>query len=572
MKLSDYVMDYLRNAGIKVIFGYQGGSITHLIESMSFAGIEYIQTYNEQGAAIAADAYARINENGLGVAVASNGPGATNLITGIANAYCDSVPTLFITGQVHTWAMKKDKEIRQKSFQELDILSIVKPITKYAVTVMSSDDIQYELEKAMHFAKSDRRGPVLLDIPVDVQGMDVEPDLLVGYDTGENGNELEIKNDYSECISLFENARRPVILVGGGVNNIQMKSDVRNFAEKHHIPVVCSLQAMDVMNHESNEFIGFIGSFGNRYANLVVQNADFILVLGSRLDMRQTGKNIKKFAEDATIVHIDIDENELNQNVKETLSYKDSCENILFFLTKEIEKSKRFDRWLSLCNDWKKRYTERLNVNRFISSVGKYIADGSIIISDVGQNQMWVAQSLRMKGKNIRILNSGGLGAMGYSLPGAIGACIGNGCNKCVAFMGDGGIQMNIQELCLIGQRQLPIYIILLNNHALGLIRDMHEKYYHNHYLGSVEGFSQPQFGMIAAAYNIQYYRIDESVGEEDIKEIFACQGPCLIDVHMQGNTYVEPELIGMDSLDNQTPYLSETERIRIEEEVRAID
>lgn len=572
MKLSDYVMEYLRNTGVEVIFGYQGGSITHLIESMSFAGIEYIQTYNEQGAAMAADAYARVSENSLGVAVASNGPGATNLVTGIANAYCDSVPTLFITGQVHTWAMKKDKQVRQKSFQEIDIISIVKPITKYAVTVMKPDKIRYELEKAIHIAKQDRRGPVLLDIPVDVQGMDIEPELLPVFLGTENDVEHRFQNDYSECIHLLKKAKRPVILVGGGVNGRQAKSHIRQFSEKYHIPVVCSLQALDVMNHNSKEFIGFIGSFGNRYANLTVNNSDFVLVLGSRLDMRQTGKNTGKFAESATIVHVDIDENELNHNIKVALSYIDSCENILSFLIENFERKEGFTLWLDLCTAWKKRYTKCLLINQFISSVGKCIADGTMVISDVGQNQMWVAQSLRIKGENIRILNSGGLGAMGYSLPGAIGACIGSNYSRCVAVMGDGGIQMNIQELCLIGQRQLPIIIIVLNNHALGLIRDIHEKYYNNHYTGSVEGFSQPRFEMMAAAYHIQYCHIDESACEEEIKSIFACDGPCLVDVHMSGDTYVTPELIGMDALDNQTPYLEKKEKSRITKEVENVD
>ncbi|MDO5572631.1 MAG: thiamine pyrophosphate-binding protein [bacterium] len=573
MKLSDFVMRYLRDAGVKVIFGYQGGSITHLIESMSFAEIEYIQTYNEQGAAMAADAYARINENGLGVAIASNGPGATNLITGIANAYCDSVPTLFMTGQVHTWAMKKDKQIRQKSFQEIDIISIVKPITKYAVTVMKPNEIRFELEKAIHIAKQGRKGPVLLDIPVDIQGTDIEPEWLTGYSSGaEHDIEYRSQNDYSECINLLRKAKRPVVLVGGGANSRQAKYCIRRFSEKYHIPVVCSLQGLDVMNHDSKEFIGFIGSFGNRYANLVVHNSDLVLVLGSRLDMRQTGKNAEKFTERATIIHVDIDENELNHNVNETLSYSGSCESILSFLIENFEREEGFTCWLDLCNEWKQRYTESLPINQFISSVGQSIADSTIVISDVGQNQMWVAQSLRIKGECIRMLNSGGLGAMGYSLPGAIGACIGSDYSKCVALMGDGGIQMNIQELCLIGQRQLPIIIIVLNNHALGLIRDIHEKYYNNHCIGSVEGFTQPQFKMMAAAYNIQYYQVDESASEKEIKDILACEGPCLVDVHMLGNTYVNPELIGMDALDNQTPYLEKIEKLRITKEVEKND
>lgn len=575
MKLSDFVAQYLKKAGIRHIFGYQGGSITHLIESFDNAGIEYIQNYNEQGSAISADAYSRISNNGIGVAIASNGPGATNLITGIANAYCDSVATLFITGQVHTWGMKKSDTVRQESFQEIDIISMVKPITKYAVTIKNKNEILYELEKAIFLAKDGRQGPVLIDIPVDIQGMQIEEKELKGYfDKEIQKNIVYGTEDIQKFIDIvrlkLENCKRPILLVGGGVRDINTKRKIRQLAKGHFIPVVCSLQGLDVLNHDNPAFIGFIGSYGNRYANIALQKSDLIIVLGSRLDLRQTGKNKAAFAKNAYVIHVDIDESELNHNIKEDLSIQmDISKFVDDILSNEII-LKNWKQWLNTLVEWKNLFKESEEPNIMLEKLNIIFNDKSIIVSDVGQNQMWVAQSLRIKGNDIRMLNSGGLGAMGYAIPGAIGAYYASQENETiVAFTGDGGIQMNIQELCLIGGRQLPVKIFLFNNKSLGLIREMHEKYYNNNCIGSVIGFNQPNFEILAKAYDIKYIRIDKDVSWQLVSENIKTEKPCLFDICLEGETYVRPELLGMDEIDNQSPYLSEEERDNINHKVK---
>lgn len=575
MKLSDFVAQYLDSIGISHVFGYQGGSITHLIESVDCAGITYIQNYNEQGSAMAADAYSRISDEELGVAIASNGPGATNLITGIANAYCDSVAALFLTGQVHTWGMKKSEAVRQESFQEIDIISMVKPITKYAVTVTNKDDILYELEKAVAMAKEGRRGPVLVDIPVDVQGMEVEPEQLRSYkeehqeEKAEEGGQSRVEEIVREKLGR---SKRPVLLVGGGVRTREAKKKIRRITEQYSIPVVCSLQGLDVMNHENPAFIGFIGSYGNRYANLALQNADLLIVLGSRLDLRQTGKNKGAFAKGAYMIHVDVDDSELKHNVKEDLAIKMDVLQFVNQCFKDENILGNWDEWLQLLKEWKARYPETEKPNLLLGKIAGIVPDNSIVVSDVGQNQMWTAQSLRIFGEKVRILNSGGLGAMGYSIPGAIGAYYGRREKKPVfAFTGDGGIQMNIQELCLIGNRKLPIKIFLLNNGSLGLIREIHEKYYNYHCVGSVDGFSHPDFEMLAKAYQISYMQIDNTTGLNDIQREIEKEGPSLFDIKMEQFSPVQPQLSGMDELDRQSPYLDNSEISRIVMEVQKI-
>lgn len=568
MKLSDYVADFLIQIGVKHIFGYQGGSITHLINSFSERPeLVYVQNYNEQASAICADVYSRLNETaqGIGVAVASNGPGATNLITGIADSYCDSVPVMFLTGQVHTFAMKKSDQIRQESFQEIDILSMVRPITKYCVTVNNPEKIRYELERAYYFSKEKRPGPVLVDIPVDVQGADIDVESLIGFSKKERKKPVS-KDCVKEIILKLFSAKRPLIIAGGGINTGNCRELFRNFVKTTTVPTVVSLQGIDTLPHDAEEFIGFIGTYGNRYANLAVQNADFILVLGSRLDMRQTGKNRNKFSPYAYIVHVDIDINELNHTIKEQVSLQADLNEFFQISASCLADIKNYENWADWkkqIHDWKNLFykeaekPQSINPNQLIRIIGEKAKGNLVITADVGQNQMWVAQSLRIYSNDIRIVNSGGLGAMGFSLPAAISACFIKKNDYILCFTGDGGLQMNIQELCVVGANQLPIKIVLLNNYSLGLIRDIHEKYYNKRYIGSVEGFNQPEWEKIAAAYQMGYKKIEAM---EDLRyfqeEILNNKKPFLINCILSDPTYIVPELLGNDSLDRQSPYV----------------
>lgn len=561
MKLSDYVIDFFQKKGGKIFFGYQGGSVTHLIDSVARNGkVSYVQNYHEQGAAFAADAYARCAEEEFGIVIASNGPGATNLITGIANAYCDSVPLICITGQVHTYAMKKQLSIRQESFQEIDITSMVKPVTKYCVTVMEPEDIRYELEKAFDYAMEGRKGPVLIDIPVDVQGMEVEPEKLRGYQKKEPERyEAFTEDKYQAIYNRIMDAKRPVMIAGGGIRMAGAEKEFQTMVNNLGIPVVCSLQGIDVLNHSNKYFCGFIGTYGNRSANIAVQKADVILVLGSRLDLRQTGKNKEKFAPEAYVIHVDIDKAELGHNVHEELSlHMDLKTFISQWNCRAPKGSGKYDAWLANIEKIEHNLKDETEQNKEIKYIGKLLKDDVAVCADVGQNQMWLAQSLRISGENFRIINSGGLGAMGYSLPAAIGVYYTHRFKQVVAFMGDGGFQMNVQELCLIGSRKLPIVIILLNNHSLGLIRDIHHKYYDDRCVGSVEGFSQPDVKKLAESYCIDYMLMSSEEQLEDKLRTINVSKPTLIEVEIDSQSIIKPELMGMDTLDRQTPYITD--------------
>ena len=567
IKLSDAIAKYLRSIGINVVFGYQGGSITHMIDSFRKYCINYVQSYNEQGAGLAADAFARVSKLGIGVAIGTNGPGATNLITAIANAYCDSVPVLFFTGQVHTFAMKKDSNVRQESFQEIDIVSMVRPITKYAVTITEKNEALNEIKIAIEIALADRMGPVLIDLPVDIQGEYIEDEQCsyegcIKRNCHNEFNELEIK----KIADAILHSDKPLFLAGGGIRSSRAVDEFRKLVKVCNIPVAVSLMGLDVLPHEDENFVGFIGTYGNRYANIAVQNADLIIAIGTRLDMRQTGKQKHKFANNAAIIHVDIDENEIEHYIKETISLKCDINVFISHLRKVFSNKtiKSYEPWKRYIRRWKEKYpsekefneTKEINPNKIVNNIGKLVPNHSIVTFDVGQNQMWTAQSLRMKGDDIRILNSGGLGTMGYSLPAGIGAYFAEQTRTIISNMGDGGLQMNVQELQMVAQYRIPIKVIVYKNNALGLIRDIHEKYYNRRYIGSVEGFSVPPLDKLASVYNMSYLKIDGEIPSDQLEKIFSDSNAWMIEVEMNSDTYIRPELLGTDALDKQSPYL----------------
>lgn len=570
MKASDAIAEILSESGVKVVFGFQGGSVTHIVDSIaSHKSLEYIQNYNEQGSGFSADAYARIAEEGLGVAVGTNGPGATNLVTPIANAYCDSVPVLFITGQVHTFAMKNDCDVRQESFQEIDILPIVRPITKYCSTVMEASALTDELRKAIQIARSGRPGPVLIDVPIDVQGEDIDfPPIDSPNRTSFNGRDcgerLSQQLNLAEIVRMIDVAERPLILAGGGIRIAGAEDELLAFAKQTNIPVVVSLQGLDCFPHGDEHFVGFIGSYGNRYANIAIQESDLLIVLGSRLDMRQTGKRCDLFAPRAKIVHVDIDDSELNHRIAEDLGI--NCD-LAEFLTEingcSFQDAPRRNAWISRLQSLKSLFsdtseneaTEEVNPNLFIHEISELLNGDTIVCSDVGQNQMWVAQSFRGQHCSLRILNSGGLGAMGYSVPAGIGAYFADPKANVLCITGDGGLQMNLQELEVIGDRNLPVKVIVMNNRSLGMIRDVHFKYYDKRCVGSKEGFSQPNFELLSAAFGLDYMRVCKGYSLPNVAEALNANRPALIDVRLDDYTRVLPELLGPDSLDRQVPY-----------------
>ena len=569
IKISDYIIEFLLSKNINKTFGYIGGAIAHIYHSIDkYKEMEIINCIHEQGAGFAAEGYARITGKS-GVAFATSGPGATNLITPIGSCYFDSVPTMFITGQVNTYEYKYDKPVRQIGFQETDIVSIIKPIVKYAVMVDKVEDIRYELEKAYYLSQEGRKGPVLVDIPMNIQRTEVDISSLKSFFDSNEYFELENnkkeKNNVDEVINLLKESKRPIVLIGGGVRLSNANVELLNYVEKYSIPVVYSLMGKDAISEDYKYNLGLIGSYGNRYGNLALANSDLIIVLGSRLDTRQTGTSLDTFAREAKIIQVDVDKNELGSKIKIDIEINSDVKDFIATLNK-YEINIDITEWLKKLKEYKNKFSSTVGFdnnlkipNYVVSIISKYLQDEDICV-DVGQHQMWTAQSLNIKATQ-RVLFSGGMGAMGFALPASIGACIGSN-KRTVVIAGDGGIQMNIQELEVINRRKLPIKIFVLNNKNLGMVRQFQELYFDKKYLGTIDDYSVPNLVDIAKAYAIKARKIDDiSKLEIELKDIFSSNDPELINIELPvEKTTVEPKLIVNKPIEDMHPFISKDE------------
>jgi acetolactate synthase-1/2/3 large subunit len=557
MNVSEFITNFFISRKIMHVFGFQGGAILKLLDSMISSGcIEYIQNYHEQASSFCADAYARISGN-VGVAMATSGPGATNLINGIANAQFDSIPCIFITGQDYTYNIDKPEGVRQNGFQDLDIVSMVKPITKYAVTITDPNRIRYELEKAFYLATSGRPGAVLLDIPIDIQFASINENNLNGFIPEEESYEID---KVHEVISRLKQAGRPVILAGGGVRIAKAVGELKEFADFSGIPVVATLNGIDAYD----KTFSFSGLHGNTFSNLTVYNADLLIVLGARLGLRQVGKYKNNYSK-AKIIHVDIDKNELNRVLLEDLSIYADLKLFLAALNQALKQEvlPDFREWYATVEKWEKNYSQNTFLNedgidpvRFIRELSRLFADDAIITADVGQNQMWVAQALKIK-KSQRLLNSSGFGSMGYSLPAAIGAKTANPEAQVIAFTGDGGLQMNVQELLLLSRRRLDIKCIVFNNNTLGMMREVQRRYFDSKYYGSREQyFVCVNLELLAQTYGIGYLRVPTEGDLSKIEQVLNTNGPYLIDLQISSeskllNRYDEAEVFENEAIND---------------------
>jgi acetolactate synthase I/II/III large subunit len=570
MKLSDYIVDYFDKQGVHIIFGYIGGMITHLVDSIAQnKNMQFVQTYHEQTAAIAAEGYAK--ESGkFGIAISTSGPGATNMITGIADAYFDSIPVIYITGQVNTYEYKYDKPIRQQGFQETDVISIVTPITKYAKLVDHKEDIRYELEKALFLAKSGRPGPVLLDIPMNIQRADINPDDLRGF--------VSIKDDFSlfdkgKIIELIIKSKRPMVLLGGGCQSDEGKKSVEEFLTLTDFPVITSLIGRGAIDESLYNVIGMVGSYGNRCANMAVANADLLIALGSRLDTRQTGAMVDSFVKTGIIIQVDIDKTELESNrLKNRICVNSDVVSFLSQLEEmRYQKLGDINEWKSYLNKLKQNYNQEKEIERFvenkspyhlIQTLNKYSKENDIFCADIGQNQMWAAQTLQLK-KGQRFVTSGGLAPMGFSMPVSIGISFANPNCTIYSINGDGGFQMSIQSLMLISQYNLPIKIVIINNNALGMITQFQHLYFEDRMIGTTQkgGYQVPDIKSLAFSYGLSYFCISEKDLSNDVlmNEIFFSRN-CIIEYLIEGLTTVCPKLEYNKPIEMPLPLLPDLE------------
>ena len=576
MKLSDYVIDFLVSRGINHIFEVCGGSLAHLLDSLyERKDITVISMHHEMAAAIAAEGYSRVCEEGMGVAMATSGPGATNLITGIGSCFFDSIPCLFITGQVNTYESKFDKPTRQIGFQETDIVNIVKPITKKAELIMDETRIRYCLEDAIDTAKRGRPGPVLLDLPLNIQRATIEPSSLLSYDNNHN-DQLDNANKIDENLmyhvaKLIKSSCRPIILAGGGVRLAKAQDELLRLSHNAGIPVVTSLMGIDAFPHDDPLFVGMIGTYGNRYANLAIANSDLVIALGTRLDTRQTGTKPETFGRGAKIIHVDIDPVELNNKIEVEHAINSDIRMFLCELNNHDFgfgcNKVSINSWNDTIKSFKEKYPsfsmpagDAIAPNYFMHILSKLLPEDAIVCVDVGQNQMWAAQSLDIKGTQ-RFLTEGGMASMGCALPMAIGASFAKPGKPIIVITGDGGFQLNIQELETVYHHSLPIKIILLNNACYGMVRQFQEQYFNGRCQSTVIGYSAPDFQRVVSAYKISSMKI---TGNDEITDalesLFSDLNPRFLEVGIEGDFKVAPKLSVNRPVEDQEPLLSRHE------------
>ena len=541
MKLNgaQILCESLLKEGVEVIFGFPGGALLPLYDVLpQYSQLRHILVRHEQGAAHAADGYARATGK-VGVCLATSGPGACNLVTGIANAHLDSSPVVAITGQVARPFIGKD------AFQEIDITGITVPITKHNYLVLRADDLATMVKEAFHIARSGRPGPVLLDIPRDVFIEEAtfhypEKVDLRGYKPTVHGHAAQIK----KAAKLINESKRPVILAGRGVIISGAYDELKELAEKAQIPVITTLLGISCFPEDHILSLGMLGMHGMAYANMAVDATDLIIAIGMRFDDRATGK-VSGFAPHAQVIHIDVDPAEIGKNVRVTVPIVGEVKNVLHALNKQLDAQTHVD-WMQQLEEWHRKHplvvsheSEKLLPQYVVSQICEVTKGDATIVTGVGQNQMWAAQHFCYQKPN-SLISSGGLGTMGFELPAAIGAKVGRPEETVWAIAGDGGFQMTIQELGTAVQDKIAVKIAILNNGYLGMVRQWQALFYERRYVATP--LSGPDFVRVAEAYGLPGIRVtDKSQVVPAIQKAMKHPGPFLVDFVIEPEENVYP-------------------------------
>jgi len=563
MRLADYLIESVARLGVKHVFTLPGGGAMHLDDALGASSdVEYVCNLHEQACAIAAEAYARVT-NVLGVALVTSGPGGTNALTGVAGAWLESTPCLIISGQVKRGDLKGASGVRQLGSQEVDIVSLVSPITKYAVTVMDPTEIRYHFEKAVFLAKSGRPGPVWLDIPLDVQATEIEPATLRGFEApvesqGESGDG-RLDQKLTEVIELLNASERPVLLIGNGVRLANAADSLLEVVDLLGIPALTTWMGTDLLWEDHPLFFGKPGTVAPRGANFTLQNADLLLSIGARLDFAVTGYAQEQCARAARKVVIDVDSAEIRKlRMHVDLPVCADAREFLAGLLRERARVAPRDRadWMARCRSWKASYpvvlpayweqTDSVNTYVFASVLAEELTGDDLIIpgsSGVGIDTFWLA--FRVK-RGQRMFSTGGLGAMGFGLPASIGGCLASGGRRTVSVDGDGGFQLNIQELATVARLGLPIKYFVLNNQGYASIRSMQRNHFDGRLMGcdASSGLELPALSDVGAAYGLRVSRITDNAQLRDgIRDVLAQPGPVLCEVMVAPDQSVGPRL-----------------------------
>ncbi len=576
MKLSDYVIDFFAKRGVKYNFLISGGAVIHLVDSTrKHPDMEYICTQHEQGAAAAADMYARVSGN-LGLTMTTSGPGATNILTSVCNAYFDSIPMICVTGQVARFRIRKSTKLRQRGFQETDVVAVFSPITKYAQLVLDPLMIRYELEKAVYLAQEGRPGPVLLDIPDDLQRVEIDPEALEGF-VPPHKEDLDLTCKIEELLAMIESAARPVIILGAGVHCAKAEEMARAFVHFFKIPVALTWGGADLLAHADPLNIGCVGVCGPRAGNLALQHADLIIAMGTRLSQMVTGGKQDLFAPHAQKVMVDIDPEEAVKFGPETFCLDLFIQTDLKAFFEGFQKLKmqepidRLSHWRESIHGWHKRYpicpesyyakVARVNPYVFIKELSKVCKEGDQIISDTGANVSWTMQAFETK-KNQRLYSAWNNTPMGYSLPASVGAALATDA-QIICIIGDGGLMMCVEELGTVRRHDLPIKIFLFNNRGHGIQKQTIDTWLHSKYaaVDQATGLYFPDYQKIAEAFHLPYVCLKEHSDLRDkIQEVMKLDGPVFCDVEMIENQKIVPMLKFGSGLEDLDPRLSTEE------------
>lgn len=549
IKLSDYVFEYLKSQGIDTVFTLTGGGIMHLVESMATCGMEYICCHHEQACSIAAQAYGMYREK-LCVCLVTTGPGGTNALTGLAAAYVDSTPVLFISGQVKREDYASLRGVRQFGAQENDIISMAKPVCKYAETVQEPEDILYHLQRALKAATSGRKGPVWVDIPLDVQAAMIEEGGLREYAeeqvSEEAGYLQKMAEDAAYTLKCLEESHRPVILAGQGAVSAGVLEEVETFARKHRIPILTTWRATWMLDWNDELNFGSPGLQAPRYSNLILQSCDFLLVLGSRMDNMITAFNEEHFAYQAKKVIVDIDASEIKKlRMTQVHAVTGDAGAFIKTLNQMDDGAGRADDgdWVRACSEIREKYPIQGEVQKVEEGINLYQAAEAISDFCTGEDTIVISSTSRCNTaghiafrhrKGQRTISSMGMGSMGFALPSAVGAYYAGGKNRVIVLEGDGSFQLNIQELQTICHYGVNAKIFIFNNSGYAAIKQMQDRNFAGHHVGSTpdSGVDMPDLGKIANAYGIPYFKVEKNEKlEETVRGVMEQQGPVICDL-----------------------------------------
>jgi acetolactate synthase-1/2/3 large subunit len=565
MKLSDYVVSFIADQGVKHVFMLPGGGAMHLNDSLGASDrLQYVCNLHEQATAIAAEAYARVSR-GLGVAMVTTGPGSTNTVTGVAAAWLDSTPVMFVSGQVKRADLKTGTALRMLGVQEIDIVSIVGTITKYAVTITDPSTIRFHLEKALWLAMHGRRGPVWIDIPLDVQAMQIEPASQQGFipPPDDAASRTDVRAAARDTLAMLRDAKRPVILAGNGVRMAGGERELLEVAERHGIPVLTTWLGHDLIGDDHPLFFGRPGGIAPRFANFTLQNSDLLLIVGARMDMALTAYAHEKLARDARKIMVDVDGAEI-EKMKTPIHLPvvaDAAEFLRALLTESNSPVGEYDAWRARCRDWKARYplvlpehrerTDALSMYHFADVLSDELSASDVIAPGSSGFACEIFLLVAKVKHGQRLYHNRGTGAMGFGLPSSIGACVASG-RRTIMVDGDGGFQMNIQELATVASHRLPIKMFVVNNGGYASIRASQQAYFGRLVAAdATSGLQLPDVTAVAKAYGLATARINSPDGLRDqIRAVLAHEGPIVCEVRTPDDEPRGPRVSSMQRPD----------------------